>query len=145
MSGLTPEQVEQNFQDLDYTQGIRRQIVNGIATEAIANKDPEMLRTTMQALDGMDKVSIGRLKINEKGKENETRADEAAAMAQYLVTLQERRQKDGRPEPTHNETASRRLPDDRRPAYDPSIRDAAAGSENTTEFTERVETAAGKR
>lgn len=145
MSGLTPEQVEQNFEDLDFTQGIRRQIVNGISTEAIKNKDPELLRTTMQALDGMDKVSLGRLKINEKGKENETRADEAAAMAQYLVTLADRRQAEGRPEISHNDTANRKLPDAHRPAYDPSIRDAAASSENTSEFTERVEVASGKR
>uniref|UniRef100_A0AAU7PFI0 Terminase small subunit n=1 Tax=Burkholderia phage vB_BgluM-SURPRISE13 TaxID=3159457 RepID=A0AAU7PFI0_9VIRU len=145
MSGLTPEQIEANFQDLDYTTGIRKQIVAALLPDALGSKDPELARTVMQGLDGIDKVSLGRLKLNEKARENETRADEAAAMAQYLVTLADRRQKEGRPEVTHNETANRKLPADSRPAYDPSIRDAAAGSENTAEFTERVEGSNGKR
>jgi hypothetical protein len=145
VSALTPEKIEESFQDLDFTQGIRRRIVDGIASKAIEDKDPEMLRTTMQALDGMDKVSMGRLKLNEKAKENETRQDEAAAMAQYLVTLSDRRQKEGKPEVGHNETANRRLPESNRPTYDPSVRDSAAGSENTSEFTERVESNNGKR
>lgn len=139
MSAVTPEQVEQSFQDLDFTQTIRRQIVDGISKQAIDNKDPELLQRTMQALDGMDKQSLGKLKINEKAKENETRADEAAAMAQYLVTLSERRQKEGLPETGHSEVVSRKLPDALRPSYDPAVRDAAPGSENTAEFTERVE------
>lgn len=145
MSAVTPEQVEQSFQDLDYTQNLRRQIVEGISKQAIDNKDPELLQRTMQALDGMDKQSLGKLKINEKAKENETRADEAAAMAQYLVTLSDRRQKEGKPEVSHNDTVGRKLPDERRPTYDPSVRDSAAGSENTSEFTERIEGQNGKR
>lgn len=145
MSAVTPEHVEQSFVDLDFTQGIRRQIVEGISKQAIDNKDPELLQRTMQALDGMDKQSLGKLKLNEKAKENETRADEAAAMAQYLVTLSDRRQKEGRPEVGHNETVGRKLPEALRPAYDPSVRDSAAGSENTSEFTERVEGQNGKR
>ena len=145
MSAVTPEQVEQSFQDLDYTQSIRRQIVEGISKQAIDNKDPELLQRTMQALDGMDKQSLGKLKVNEKAKENETRADEAAAMAQYLVTLSDRRQREGKPEVQQNETVGRKLPAESRPAYDPSIRDASAGNENTAEFTERVEAQNGKR
>lgn len=145
MSEVTPAQVEESFADLDYTQGIRRQIVAGISKQAIDNKDPELLQRTMQALDGMDKQSLGKLKINEKAKENETRADEATAMSQFLVTLADRRQKGGVPEIQHNETANRRLPDEQRPAYDPSVRDGAAGSETTSEFTERVESASGRR
>lgn len=145
MSSLTPEKIEESFQDLDYTTGIRKQIVTALLPDALGSKDPELARTVMQGLDGIDKVALGRLKLNEKAKENETRADEAAAMAQYLVTLSDRRQKEGRPEVSHNETVGRKLPEDRRPAYDPSVRDSAAGSENTSEFTERIEGENGKR
>ncbi|BAQ02573.2 hypothetical protein [Ralstonia phage RSL2] len=145
MSALTPEKIEESFQDLDYTNGVRKQIVSALLPDALTSKDPELARTVMQGLDGIDKVSLGRLKLNEKAKENETRADEAAAMAQYLVTLSDRRQKEGRPEVSHNDTAGRKLPDERRPTYDPSVRDSAAGSENTSEFTERIEGQNGKR
>lgn len=141
MSTVTPEQVEQSFQDLDFTQGIRRQIVDGISKQAIDNKDPELLQRTMQALDGMDKQSLGKLKVNEKAKENETRADEAAAMAQYLITLNERRQRGESPQTGQNAVMDRKLPESMRPAYDPSIRDAAASPENAGEFVERVEAA----
>lgn len=139
MAALTPEKVEQSFQDLDYTQGIRRRIVDGIADAAISDKDPEMLRTTMQALDGMDKVSLGRLKINEKSKENETKQNEAEALAKYLVTLSDRRTNDGQPERQYSDVPDQVLPANRRPKYDESVRDATAGSENTSEFTARIE------
>jgi hypothetical protein len=139
VSGQTPEAIEQSFQDLDYTQGIRRQIVAGIASKAIANEDPEMLDKTMKALDGMDKQSLGKLKINEKAKENETKAGEAEALAKYLVTLSDRRAGSGKPEMQDSDIPGRKLPDARRPNYDPSIRDATAGTENTAEFTARIE------
>ncbi|BAS04840.2 hypothetical protein [Ralstonia phage RSF1] len=142
---MTPEKIEESFQDLDYTTGVRKQIVTALLPDALGSKDPELARTVMQGLDGIDKVALGRLKLNEKAKENETRADEAAAMAQYLVTLSDRRQREGKPEVQQNETAGRKLPAESRPAYDPSIRDASAGNENTAEFTERVEAQNGKR
>jgi hypothetical protein len=145
VSAITPEKIEESFQDLDYTTGVRKQIVAALLPDALGSKDPELARTVMQGLDGIDKVALGRLKLNEKSKENETRADEAAAMAQYLVTLSDRRQREGKPDVSHNETAGRKLPDERRPSYDPSVRDSAAGSENTSEFTERVEGQGGKR
>lgn len=139
MASQTPEQIVQNFQDLDYTQGIRKQIVEGIAAKAIADKDPEMLDKTMKALDGMDKQSLGKLKINEKEKENQTKENESAALAEFLVTLADRRSDRGLPQRGQSDVTNRELPVAKRPTYDPSIRDAVAGSETTAEFNARME------
>jgi hypothetical protein len=136
---MSPDQIEQNFVDLDFTQGIRKKIVNAITDKAISDKDPEMLDKTFKALDGMDKVSLGRLKLNEKAKENQTNQDEAAALAQYLMSLSARRQKEEPTDTGRNDVLDRKLPEGLRPAYDPSIRESTAIFENTAEFTERVE------
>lgn len=139
MADQTPEQLEEAFRDLDFTQGIRRRIVNGIADKAIGDSDPEMLDKTMKALDGMDKQSLGKLKLNEKAKENATAAAETEALSSYLVALSNKRATQGTPEPTHSDVPQQKLPESRRPNYDPSIRDKVAGSENTAEFTARIE------
>lgn len=139
MANQTDDQIREVFTDIDYTQGIRKEIVGGIKEEAIRNKDPELLRTTMQALDGMDRVSLGRLKINEKAKANETNANEAAALAAYLVSLgtkearAARRNKDGK-----SNVGGTKLPEGRRPTYDKSQTDTAPTGENTTEFAARM-------
>lgn len=139
MADQTPEQIEKSFQDLDYTQGIRRQVVEGISKQAIENKDPELLSRLGQALDGMDKQSLGKLKINEKAKENQTRADEAGAMSNFLLALSERRRSQGKPEMQAGAQVSRELPSEMRPDYDPQIRDASNVVETNAEFTSRME------
>jgi hypothetical protein len=143
MAEQTPDEIRKSFQDLDYTQDKRRKIADAITDKAIENQDTEMLGLAMKALDGMDKQSLGKLKINEKSKENESRANEAEALSNYLVTLSDRRTARGKPEPTHSDVPGKKLPEDRRPAYDASIRDASAGNENTAEFTSRVENGSG--
>lgn len=139
MSDQTPEQIEKSFSDLDHTQGIRRRILDKIADKAIENEDPEMIELTLKTSADMDKVSLGRLKINEKSKANETKQNEAEALAKYLVTLSDRRTSDGRPEPQWSDVPNQALPANRRPKYDDSVRDASSGSENTAEFTARIE------
>lgn len=137
---MTPEQIEEQFAALDFTQGKRRQFVDKTFDKALNNEDPEMLTLNFKVMADSDKVSLGRLKINEKEKENQTRADESDAMAKYLVSLSERRQAGGLPEATgHSNVIGSKLPAEHRPTYDPSVRDAAPGSENTTEFSRRME------
>jgi hypothetical protein len=139
MAGQTPEKIQEAFVDLDYTQDIRRKIVTGIASKAISDGDPEMLDKTMKALDGMDKQSLGKLKLNEKDKENQTNASNSEALAKYLVSLSDRRSTSSKPEIVGSDVPGQKLPEGRRPSYDSSIRDATAGTENTAEFTSRVE------
>lgn len=142
----TPEQIQKNFEDLDYTQGIRRELIGELLPEA-KKKDYDAVAATAKLLDGMDKVSVGRLKINEKSKENATRADESAAMAQFLVSLSDRRQRGegtGQGAATYNPVLDKKLPDDRRPAYDKSVLDRQASNENSQEFQARMENAGGR-
>lgn len=139
MASQTPEQIVQNFQDLDFTQGIRKQIIEAVLPDAIKNKDPEMLDKAMKAVDGMDKQTLGKLKINEKEKENQTKENESAALAGFLVTLADRRSDRVLPQRGQSDVTNRNLPDAKRPQYDPSIRDAVPGNETTAEFNARME------
>lgn len=138
----TPEQIQKNFEDLDYTQGIRRELIGELLPDA-KKKDYDAVAATSKLLDGMDKVSTGRLKINEKSKENATRADESAAMAQFLVSLSDRRQRGegvGQGAASYNPVVDTKLPEGRRPAYDKSVLDRQASGENSQEFQTRMET-----
>ena len=139
MANQTDDQIRDVFTDIDYTQGKRREITEVFLPEGLRNKDPEMAKVAMQALDGMDRVSLGKLKINEKAKANETNANEAAALAAYLVSLgtkearAARRNKDGK-----SNVGGTKLPEGRRPTYDKSQTDTAPTGENTTEFAARM-------
>lgn len=141
MSGQTPEQLEKSYTDLDYTQDKRRQIADKIIAKAIENEDPEMLTQGMKALDGMDKNSLGRLKLNQKENENKTNNNTNEVMSSLLIELANRRTNGGRREVVGSSVPGSKLPESRRPKYDPSVRDASAGSENTNDFTARVEMA----
>ena len=139
MASQTPEEIKDCFDDLDFTKRLRRQIVDGISAKAITDRDPEMLRTTMQALDGIDKVAIGRLRLNEKDKENATAASEAEALSRYLVHLSSNNNTPREAPTTGNDTRDQKLPSEHRPDYDPTMRDTAPTGENTSDFKDRVE------
>lgn len=138
--GMSPEDIKQNFTDLDYTQGIRKQLIEVVKVDAL-KKDPDAIAATAKLLDGMDKVSIGRLRINEKDKENSTHADEAAAMAQFLLGLSGKRQRGEGPGTTRgvSEVPGSKLPESKRPNYDKSILDTSNSGETAGEFKERMD------
>lgn len=139
MAEQTPQQLEKNYTDMDYTQSQRQRIADKIINKAIDNEDPEMLNVAMKALDGMDKNSLGRLKINQKQQENNNSAASTEALAGVVLALSDRRTNRGRPAVSSSAVPGTKLPEGRRPAYDKSIRDTTPGTENTTEFTTRVE------
>lgn len=139
MAEQTEDDIKKSFAGLDYTQEQRRKITDGVLDEAVRNKDPEMLRTAMQALDGMDRVNLGRLKLNEKAKENQSSAKEAEALSGLLIHLAENKSKGSHRSPGGvSSVRGTKLPDSQRPTYDPSIRDSKPTGENTNEFKERM-------
>lgn len=142
MADQTPDQIIQNFQDLDFTRDIRKQIITAALPEAVgSDKNPEMMDKVLKAADGIDKQALGKLKLNEKAKENQTRENESEALAAYLVSLSNNRTSGGPPKRGASAVAGRELPAQQRPAYDSSIRDQTAGDENTSEFKQRMEQA----
>lgn len=140
MADQSDDDISKNYERLDYTQTRRQQIADSIIDEAVKNKDGEMLRTALQTLDGMDRASLGRLKVNEKAKENKTSAQEAEILSGVITRLAERRASPLN-DKTKGTSAVRgtKLPDKQRPAYDPSMRDAAPTGENTNDFRSRME------
>lgn len=138
MAGQTEEQLQTCFEEMDYTQRGRRRIADKILEKAIDNEDPEMLDKAMKALDGMDKNSLGRLKLNQKDQENKTNASNGEAMASLIIELSNQRT-NGRRNNAPSNVGNTKLPDDRRPKYDDSVRDKTSGTENTREFNDRIE------
>lgn len=138
MAGQTEEQLQACFEEMDYTQRGRRRIADKILEKAIDNEDPEMLDKAMKALDGMDKNSLGRLKLNQKEQENKTAASNGEAMAALIIELSNKRTGGGRSSGP-SVVPGTKLPESRRPKYDDSIRDKTSGTENTREFNDRVE------
>lgn len=139
MSEEVKDQTQLRNDELDYTNDRRRKIADRILDKAIANEDPEMLSVAMKALDGIDKNSLGRMKIKAKDDANKTEEQNGKQMAEVLLALAERRVNRPPPERTGSNVPGSKLPENRRPTYDDSIRDANAGTENTGEFTTRIE------
>lgn len=139
MSDEVVDQTQARHAELDYTNDRRRKIADKILDKAIANEDPEMLNVAMKALDGIDKNSLGRMKIKAKDDANKNEESKGKQMAEVLVLLNERRTSRPRPVRGTSDVPGSKLPENRRPTYDPSIRDASAGAENTREFTTRIE------
>lgn len=139
MSEDVKDQTKEREAELDYTNGLRRRIADALVTKALVNEDPEMLSQAQKALDGIDRNALGRMKIKAKDDANKTEEQNGKQMAEVLLVLADRRVSKPRPVRTSSDVPGSKLPENRRPKYDDSIRDASAGSENTREFTTRIE------
>lgn len=134
------EVIETNpTEELQYTQEHRRKIVDSIITKAITNEDPEMLDKAMKALDGIDKNALGRLKLTQKENDSKTNADNVQVLAAALIHASEQRAARGERPMTSSDVIGTKLPESRRPKYDPTIRDKTPGNENVNEFKQRME------
>lgn len=135
-------------EDLDFTQGVRKKLIEKMADGAISSKDPDQLNAVLKAADGMDKNVFGRMKIAEKKRENATAEVEAEAMAKYLIGLSENRAGNA-PPPVRpgsaSDVAGRALPADQKPTYDPSLADPKGSNETSEEFAARMEANKPKR
>lgn len=139
MSEEVKDQTQLRNDELDYTNERRRRIADALLEKAITASDPEMLNQAQKALDGIDKNALGRLKIKAKDDANKTEEQNGKQMAEVLLALADRRVNNPPPERTGSNVPGSKLPEGRRPKYDDSIRDASAGTENTREFTTRIE------
>lgn len=137
MSDEVKDQTAQE-QEMVYNQTQRRKILDRITDKAIDNEDPEMLKIALKALDDSDKSSLGILKLNQKDRDSQKNSDNTEVLAAALIHASDRRAARGRPEIQSSSVGNTRLPADRKPKYDSSMRDATPGNENTDAFKRRL-------
>ncbi|BDD79567.1 hypothetical protein [Burkholderia phage FLC9] len=69
---------------LDYTQGMRKQIVGELTKELNNLKDPKIVSTISQVLDGMDRQALGKMKIRVEEQQTQNQEGMAANIAELL-------------------------------------------------------------
>jgi len=135
---FTENSLIEKTDELKYTQELRKKVINSITDKAIANEDVKLLNSALMAMDSMDKNSFGILKLNEKKKENETKANESEALSKYLIALSNERV---RKEDVkgYNENVEKQLPAILNKKIDESILESYSNIENTNDFVSRLE------
>ena len=69
---------------LEYTQGIRKRIVTELVASNDNLKDPKIIGTIGQMLDGMDRQALGKMKIKVEEQQASTQEGMAANVAELL-------------------------------------------------------------
>jgi hypothetical protein len=69
---------------LDYTQGIRKQIVTSLVKDLENLQDPKVINTLNQTLDGMDRQALGKMKIRVEEQQTQNQEGMAANIAELL-------------------------------------------------------------
>jgi len=72
---------------LDYTQGIRKQIVGALVEDLNNIKDPKIVSTISQVLDGMDRQALGKMKIRVEEQQAQSQEGMAANIAEILKQM----------------------------------------------------------
>jgi hypothetical protein len=71
-------------QILEYTQGIRKQIVTELVKKNENLQDPDCINTISKVLDGMDRQALGKMKIRVEEKQATNQEGMAANIAELL-------------------------------------------------------------
>lgn len=82
---VSDREPESDDRVLDYTLGVRRQIVEKHLQATNFAADPEAQKLVLQSLDGMDRVALGRKRINADVEQNQTNAKMQALVATVLM------------------------------------------------------------
>lgn len=80
-------EVVNDDQVLDYTQGIRRQLIGHLTKDGKMPADLKEQSMLLQTLDGMDRVALGRKRIKVEEKANNNQAAMAGLVAHMLTNV----------------------------------------------------------
>lgn len=88
---------------LDYTQGIRRQLVEVLVKKTDNLQDPKIIGTIGSLLDGMDRQALGKMKIRVEEQQNMNQEGMAANVAEILKQMGSKGHNFQAPEPVPRE------------------------------------------
>jgi hypothetical protein len=69
---------------LEYTQGVRKQLITALVKETEALQDPKIVNAIGGLLDGMDRQALGKMKIRVEEQQTQNQEGMAANIAELL-------------------------------------------------------------